>query len=289
MKASAIRLAVVLAYAKMVRTSETLRKAWESGQEDPNYQRPTLAANGYEEPGYGLLVTQTEAGEKELRLNGYIGEFFGVDPIAFAKAVEEHKPARLLLNSGGGEVFDGLAIADTVRQAKLPVVVVGVAASMGSVIAASSPHLTIRAGAQLMIHEAWSGCAGNAKMLRHEADALDKATDSLLEAYAVKAKGKTSKDAFRPMLEAETWLTGREAVELGLADVYSPDEDEDTAQGLAYARSAFGLGSVYTKTPETLRAAQAESPEPEEAASGQKPAPLVRVRRVGAFYLPKQS
>lgn len=134
----------------------------------------------------------------------------------------------LHLNSPGGDVFDGIAIYNQLKQAQkrgtVKVVVDGLAASAASFIAqAASPgHLEMAPHAQMMIHDGFAMSIGNAADMRELADQLDKASDNIASIYAERT-GKTA-DYWRQMMRAETWLSDAEAVELGLADRIQGDE-----------------------------------------------------------------
>jgi ATP-dependent protease ClpP protease subunit len=198
--------------------------------------------------GGGGLVTETE-GVTELCVYGAIGAGFGIGPADVARALDEHAIERVRLNSPGGDVFDGIAIANLVAQAKLPVIVDGVAASIASVIAASSPHVTMMAGAFLMAHKSWSAPIGNGDDLRKEAAVLDKLDDTMANIYARKsARSKVTVAAWLARMKAETWFTADEAVAAGLADVH----DDEHAGDLAQART-FDMAAYHARVPSALR------------------------------------
>lgn len=122
------------------------------------------------------------------------------------------------INSPGGSAFDGIAIMNTLRTHKATVTVHidGLAASAASVIAMAGDEIVMGPASQMMIHDAWTYTDGDAKFLRSEADRLDKLSGTLAALYARRANG-TAED-WRELMLAETWFTGEEAVEAGLAD-----------------------------------------------------------------------
>jgi ATP-dependent protease ClpP protease subunit len=209
------------------------------------FDRFSRARNAAKDIGNGGLVTETN-GVTELRIYGAIGAGFGIGPADVARALDEHGIERVRLNSPGGDVFDGIAIANMVEKAGLPVVVDGVAASIASVIAASSPHVTMMTGTFLMAHKAWSAPVGNADEIRKEAAVLDKLDDTMSRLYARKA-GETPK-AWLSRMAAETWYSAEEAVTAGLADVQA----EDVAAGLN-AALAFDMANYHARVPHALR------------------------------------
>ena len=128
------------------------------------------------------------------------------------------------INSNGGDVAGGLAIANAIKaygKGKKTCNVLGVAASMASVIACAGDELTMGQGAFLMVHNPWTVTMGNAEELRKDADVLDKMRDSILSFYQSKAYGKTADD-LKALMDAETWLNAEEAREAGfLVDDYA--------------------------------------------------------------------
>lgn len=131
----------------------------------------------------------------------------------------------LHLNTPGGEVFDGIAIHNALKNhpATINVTVDALAASIGTIIAMAGDTITMAAGSQMMIHEASAFCAGNAVDMRTLADLLDKVSDNLADFYAARAGG--TREEWRARMLAETWYLAGEAVEAGLADkvVGAPD------------------------------------------------------------------
>ena len=128
------------------------------------------------------------------------------------------------INSNGGSVTAGLAIANAIKgytKGEVTCNVLGVAASMASVIACAGRRLCMGEGAFLMVHNPWTTTAGNAEDLRRDADTLDKMRDSILAFYLSKSYGKTAED-FKALMDAETWLNPTDALAAGfLVDAYA--------------------------------------------------------------------
>lgn len=125
---------------------------------------------------------------------------------------------RLHLNSPGGDVFDGMAIYQALRNRVEPTTVHidGLAASIASVIAMGADRVVMAPKAQFMIHEGWSAAVGNAADMRKLADLLDRTSDSIASVYADKA-GQTT-EFWRDRMREETWYSADEAMEAGLVD-----------------------------------------------------------------------
>lgn len=123
----------------------------------------------------------------------------------------------LSINSGGGSVFDGIAIYNMLKshKATVNVYIEGLAASIASVIAMAGDTITMRSGSMLMIHRPFTVLQGNAEEMRKTADTLEKMGDNIVDIYS----GRTgiSSDDIRNIMNEETWLSAEEAVEQGWA------------------------------------------------------------------------
>lgn len=153
---------------------------------------------------------------------------------------------RLEINSPGGDVFDGIAIFnDLVRhEARIEVVVTGIAASAASLIAMAGDEIGMYANAFLMIHNAWSFTIGDQHDHVAMSQVLAGIDTALARTYARRAG--TAADMIEDMMDAETWMDGQQAVEHGFADRVLDDE------AAPEARAAFDL-SIFNKTPGELR------------------------------------
>lgn len=123
------------------------------------------------------------------------------------------------INSNGGSVTGGLAIANAIKaysKGEITCNVLGIAASMASVIACAGKRLCMGEGAFLMVHNPWTATMGNAEELRKDADTLDKMRDSILGFYQAKCPDKTSDD-LKALMDAETWLNPADAIAQGFA------------------------------------------------------------------------
>lgn len=125
------------------------------------------------------------------------------------------------INSPGGEIFDGIAIYNSLKAhpAYVAIEVDSLAASIASVIAMAGDEITMMEGGQMMIHDGSGLCLGNAQDMRDMADLLDRQSDNIAGFYAARAGG-TAKQ-WRDRMRAETWYTAAEAVAAGLADKVS--------------------------------------------------------------------
>ncbi len=168
---------------------------------------------------------------------------------------------RLRVNSPGGDVFAGQAIAQAMRDARARGIRVeahvdGYAASAATIVSIAADEVVMADGAMWMIHQAWTIAMGNAADMLGAAALLQKVDGSIAEQYA-KRTGQ-DKDHMAELMAAETWFTAAEAVEAGFADRVGDGEKIDAAWDL----------SVYGKAPkQPAAAAPAATPAPAPAAA----------------------
>lgn len=128
------------------------------------------------------------------------------------------------INSPGGDVFEGLAIYNLLREYKghVTVRVLGVAASAASFIAMAADEIQIARAGFFMIHNAWTGVWGNRNDLRETADFLEQIDDTIADIYHVKSG--LSMDELKADMDKERWINGRDAIDSGFADAFLPSD-----------------------------------------------------------------
>ncbi|HET9889655.1 MAG TPA: head maturation protease, ClpP-related [Mycobacterium sp.] len=172
---------------------------------------------GAERTWYTLVRNDT--GDSTMYVFGPIGGWFGVNSEDFAAELAQVKGALTVhINSGGGSAYEGIAIANLLRQHPHTVngIVTGLAASAASVIAMGCDSLTMAPGSQLMIHRATTEVYGNRADMAEAMDFLEKMDTSLAGLYQARAGGDL--DQWENAMQAETWYTPDEALAAGLAD-----------------------------------------------------------------------
>lgn len=218
------------------------------------------------------------------------GEYWGVSAKEFAEALDalpsNITEIRLHINSPGGDVFDGVAIVNALRAhpAKIVAVVDGIAASAASFIACAADETVMAPNSELMIHDAWGLCVGNAADMHQMAEMLDHISDNIASMYAAKAGG--TPESWREAMAKESWYSADEAVAAGLADRV------ETAKADEQAKARHDL-SIFTyagrnAAPAPAASAAPESPAaaPEEAAApaaAEPPATDARVKTAAAL------
>lgn len=149
----------------------------------------------------------------------WTGEGVTAKRIAAAlRSIGPDKPVTVNVNSPGGDMFEGIAIYNMLREHQGPVTVkvLGLAASAASLIAMAGDTIEIGRPAFFMIHNASVGVWGNRHDLRDAADWMEPFDAAMADVYA--ARTGIDLKAVQKMLDAETWIGGSNAVEQGFAD-----------------------------------------------------------------------
>jgi len=129
------------------------------------------------------------------------------------------EPVTVRINSGGGDVFEGVAILNALRgyAGEVTTVVESIAASAASFIAVGAGGKVVaRPNAELMAHKAWTMLAGNADDVEKIKADLARQDIKIAGIYAEKAGGEL--DDWLSVMAAETWYTAQEALDAGLID-----------------------------------------------------------------------
>jgi ATP-dependent protease ClpP protease subunit len=211
------------------------------------------ARAGIEARSWYRITNAASPDEAEVMLYDEVGGWYGATAdqfIADLRGVTAPN-LRVRINSPGGSVFEGIAIANALRShpANIVVQVDGIAASIASVIAMAGDRIEMAPNTMLMIHDASGVCLGNAADMEEMAELLDLISDNIADAYAQRAGG--TREQWRERMKAETWYLPEDAVENGLADEavqapkagtpVGPNQDEDAPEmARAFDLAAYG-------------------------------------------------
>lgn len=175
---------------------------------------------------YGDIVDDATGGcieeYRETNTNGYQW------PDELRKQLDEckGKPLTIYINSDGGSVPAGVAMANMVARHDAPTtaVVDGWCCSIATQIFFAAQTRKIPENAYLMIHKPSAYVGGDANDLRNVADALDVIQQGLETTYQKAAKGATDAEEIHKLVETETWLTGKATAELFQVELLAPVE-----------------------------------------------------------------
>ncbi|ELY2793934.1 Clp protease ClpP [Cronobacter sakazakii] len=184
----------------------------------------------------------------------YWGEGVTASRIAGALRSLNGADVTVNINSPGGDMFEGLAIYNLLREydGKVTVKVLGLAASAASIIAMAGDEVQIGRGAFLMIHNCWVCAMGNRHDLAQMATDMapfDKAMSDIYQARSGLDAATVDK-----MMDGETYIGGSEAVEKGFADsLLSADEIADDEESPAAALRKLDALLAKANTPRSER------------------------------------
>lgn len=183
-------------------------------------------------------VRALSGGDNVITMFDMIGEDFWSGGGVTAKGVAAQlraigdRPVEVQINSFGGDMFEGIAIYNVLREhpQDVTIKVLGMAASAASIIAMAGDTVQIGAGSFIMIHNCWVMAMGNRHDMAETADWLAPFDAAMAEVYALRT-GQTA-DAVAKWMDAETYMSGSTAVERGFADSLLPadqlGQDEKT-------------------------------------------------------------
>lgn len=142
------------------------------------------------------------------------------------KGLGDIKNLLVKINSGGGDVFAATTIYSALKEhpAKVTAKIDGLAASAATIICMAADEIQIPSAAIMMIHNPSVFLFGGYESsgLLKLSETLGTIKDSIIEAYL--SKVNVPKDELQKMMDEETWMTGREAVENGFADTLLYDK-----------------------------------------------------------------
>jgi ATP-dependent protease ClpP protease subunit len=215
------------------------------------------------------------------------GGEWGVSALEFLDVLDQipegTSEIRLHINSPGGEVWEALAILNSLRDRdeRLVAIVDGIAASAASFIAAAADETIMAKNAQMMIHDASGIAMGNSADMHDFADLLDKVSENIANVYA--GRGTGTAEEFRTAMRAETWFNDAEAVAAGLADSVAGDDGADPQPTDAFDLS--GIGAKYAGRGRTRADARRQHPDPRARACAEPGA--ARARPDGSLEVPR--
>lgn len=155
------------------------------------------------------------------------------------------------INSYGGDVAEGVAIYNALRQSGKHVTTVcdGFACSIASVVFMAGERRVMNPASLLMLHEpSFPRAGGNAKQLRKQADDLDVIAQLSKTAYL--APGGIEPDELDAVMAAETWVSPEQAVEWKLATEIADDADDDEPTQSARESVALALMCKGEQSPQ---------------------------------------
>lgn len=170
-----------------------------------------------------VFRNETKNNKHILTLSGTIANLSFLDDTISAKAVKDSldnvkEDIVIRLNSGGGDVFEGIEIYNYLKSLSnhITIEVTALAASAASLVAMAGDKIIIRTGANMMVHEASTMAFGNKSDIQKTLNALTAIDTSIVDIY--QDRTGLDRDEIVNLITNETWLTADEAINKGFAD-----------------------------------------------------------------------
>lgn len=216
-----------------------------------HFQLPARALDRWN-PGLRLAAADNTA-ERSISVYEVIGTDFwtgegvGAKRVAGALRTMGPGPVTVNINSPGGDMFEGLAIYNLLREhdGHVTVKVLGMAASAASIIAMAADTIQVARAGFFMVHCAWLVAVGNRNDLIDVAEWLEPFDRSMAEIYAARTGADVAEMA--ALMEAEAWLGGEAAIERGFADEMLPSDQVERG-------ATASAGSAVRRLEAALRA-----------------------------------
>ncbi|ELY2955843.1 Clp protease ClpP [Cronobacter sakazakii] len=220
-------------------------------------EKPDLPAAAMERWNGGIRAARD--GDNSISIFDVIGADYwgdGVTASRIAGALRSLNGADVTvnINSPGGDMFEGLAIYNLLREyeGKVTVKVLGLAASAASIIAMAGDDVQIGRGAFLMIHNCWVYAMGNRHDLAQIAADMAPFDKAMSDIY--QARSGLDAETVDRMMDGETYIGGSEAVEKGFADsLLSADEIANDDESPAAALRKLDALLAKANTPRSER------------------------------------
>lgn len=210
----------------------------------------------------------TVENERVLQIDGVIADesWFDDDvtPEMFRRELFSSQGDVILwINSPGGDVFAASQIYTMLRDyggGKITVKIDGLAASAASVIAMGGDEVLMSPTSMMMIHNPATAAFGDSAEMQRAIEMLDEVKESIINAYEIKTGMQRAKIA--RLMDAETWMNARKAVELHFADGIIESEQNASDSAVAF--------EVRTATADLFRRAVAMAKDEESKKQTEK-------------------
>lgn len=183
-----------------------------------------------------LAVKKEDTVKPQITIQGFIGSswfFEGNTDKAVKRILDDlgdQEEIDVVINSNGGDVFQGIAIGNLLKanKAKVNIIINGIAASAASIVAMAGDSIKIYPNAQLMIHRASTWDEGNVDDFRRVANQLESIDKSVKASYKKRFNG--TDEELQDLLVAETFMDADTALSYGLVDEIIDEQEESQSQ-----------------------------------------------------------
>ena len=209
---------------------------------------------------WNWIRDETAPDARILRLEGAIAEESWFDdevtPAAFkAELTSGSGPITVWINSPGGDCVAAAQIYNMLMDypADVTVRIDGIAASAASVIAMAGTKVQMSPVSVMMIHNPLTVAMGDSDEMRRAIQLLDEVKESIINAYEIKTG--LSRAKLSHLMDGETWMNAKKALELGFCDeiLYQPEAEPAPEDSFTFSRRAVTnslLDKLKTRIPQ---------------------------------------
>lgn len=208
---------------------------------------------------WNWIRDETALDARILRLEGAIAEESWFDdevtPAAFkAELTSGSGPITVWINSPGGDCVAAAQIYNMLMDypEDVTVRIDGIAASAASVIAMAGTKVQMSPVSVMMIHNPLTVAMGDSDEMRRAIQLLDEVKESIINAYEIKTG--LSRAKLSHLMDGETWMNAKKALELGFCDeiLYQPEAEPAPEDSFTFSRRAVTnslLDKLKTRIP----------------------------------------
>lgn len=168
-----------------------------------------------------LFKNSVDLYSKRILLSDTVSEYMYdtlLKGLAVLNQAADTKEITIILNTGGGDLYQALAIYDLIKKNKYPVDIVcqGLCMSAGTLILQAARKRISDPHCQHMVHYGYEWSGGEARTARRANEHYQKLEETVCKIYANRTKQTIEKmDA---LLDRDTFMTAQEALDVGLID-----------------------------------------------------------------------
>lgn len=179
----------------------------------------------------------------------WIYDYYEIDAVCpkdvkllIAQANPEKETINVRINSGGGDLIAGLDIYSALREYEGEVKILAIYAASAASVILCAGYSEIPPPGMVMMHNVSSVASGDYHAMDKASETLQMANRAISAAYQEKTK-KTEKEILE-LLDKETWLTARDAVEIGLVDKISESHNSNSIKLAANMYPMFSASAI---------------------------------------------
>ena len=143
----------------------------------------------------------------------------------------------------------------------------GLAASAASVIAVAGTTVSMASTSMMMIHNPFTMAMGDTDEMKKAIDMLTQVKESIINAYEIKTG--LSRSRIANLMDAETWMNAKKAIELGFADDILHDNKKEALDGYSFSMRTVA-NALWNKARQEKKADPSQAKEPMETIESMK-------------------